>query len=184
MAMGLLVGLKPWPSQCAINSIAKCLATAKSEELNNPDSNTTVERDCVQAAPAAPMHKAVLMTLLAAVSSSAAAELVWLGDTSDAAIYFDTATIQWTGDIANMAVLYDLKTPVLSETNGHYYASQRLQSQYDCKEGQWRMLHFSWYSKNMGGGKMVEHVADSFQWKPVPPGSGVEALWKLACGKR
>ena len=130
------------------------------------------------------MHKAVLMTLLAAVSSSAAAELVWLGDTSDAAIYFDTATIQWTGDIANMAVLYDLKTPVLSETNGHYYASQRLQSQYDCKEGQWRMLHFSWYSKNMGGGKMVEHVADSFQWKPVPPGSGVEALWKLACGKR
>lgn len=130
------------------------------------------------------MRKAILAVLLAVVSGSAAAEWVWVGNTSNAAIYLDSATIRRTGDIVNMGVLYDLKTAVLSETNGIHYASQKLQSEYDCKEEQWRVLYFSWYSGNMGDGKMVEYVADSFKWKPVPPGSGAEALWQLACGEK
>ena len=130
------------------------------------------------------MRNAILMMLLAVVSGRAAAEWVWVGDTSTAAIYWDPATIRRTGNIVNMGVLHDLKTAVLSETNGIHYASQKLQAEYDCKEEQWRMLYFSWYSGNMGGGKMVEYLADSFKWKPVPLGSGVEALWQLACGKK
>ncbi len=130
------------------------------------------------------MRKAILAIVLAAVSASAVAEWVWAGDTSNAAIYFDPGTISRTGDIANMGVLHNLKTPVLSETNGIHYASQKLQSEYDCREEQWRMLYFYWYSGTMGAGKMVEYHADAFKWNPVPSGSAAEALWRLACGKK
>jgi hypothetical protein len=130
------------------------------------------------------MRKIVVTMLLTVMSSSAGAEWVRAGDTGNAAIYFDPATLSRAGNIVNMDVLYDLKAAVHSMTNGNQYASQKSQTEYDCKDKQWRMLNFSWYSGNMGAGKMVEYLADAFKWEPVPPGSGVEALWQLACGKR
>jgi len=36
----------------------------------------------------------------------------------------------------------------------------------------------------MGGGKVVYSDAYVTKWKPAPSGSGVETLWKLACGKK
>ena len=83
-----------------------------------------------------------------------------------------------------MGTLHDLKSAIVSKTNGKPYASQKLQSEYDCRDVRWRMLHFSWYSRNMGAGEMVEYLADSYKWDPVPPGSGVEVLWQFACERK
>ena len=129
-------------------------------------------------------RRAILLLLLAFASGSAAAEWVWVGDTSDAGIYADPAGMRRSDNVVTLGALYDLKRAVLSKTNGNRYASQILRSEYDCKEEKWRMLSYSWHSASMGAGKMVEELTDSFKWEPVPPGSGVAALWQFACGRR
>ena len=130
------------------------------------------------------MHRAILTLLLALLSHSAAAQWVEVGDTGNATVYVDPATIRRAGSMVKMGTLYDLKTAVVSKTNGKRYLSQKMQTEYDCREARWRMLHFSWHSGNMGGGEMVESLSDSYKWEPVPPGSGVEILWQLACGRK
>ena len=130
------------------------------------------------------MRKAIVMLLLAVVSSGAAAEWVKVGETSSATVYVDPATVRRDGDLVKIETLYDLKAAIVSKNNGKAYTSQKSQSAYDCKEAQWRMLSFSWYSKNMSEGKMVEYLSDTYKWEPIRPGSGVEMLWQFACGKR
>lgn len=129
-------------------------------------------------------RKTILMLLLAFASASAAADWVWVGDTSDAGIYVDPGSVRRSDDVVKMGVLYELKRAVLSKTNGNRYASQILQSEYDCRDEKWRMLSFSWHSGSMGAGKMVEELTDSYKWESVPPGSGVAALWQFACARR
>lgn len=129
------------------------------------------------------MRKVMLMVLPAVVSGSVAAEWVEVGYTSVATVYVDPATIRRNGNLVKMETLYNLKTAIVSMTNGKPYVSQKMQSEFDCKEEKWRMHYFSWYSRNMGGGEMVEHVSDSYAWRPVPPGSGNEIFWEIACDK-
>lgn len=130
------------------------------------------------------MLKAILMVLLAVVSHDAAAEWVKVAGASSADIYVDPATIRRTGNIVGVVALYDLKTAIVGAANDIPYLSQKSQTEYNCVEGKWRMVQFSWYSKNMGEGKMVESVTDSYEWAQVPPRTGANILWRVACGKQ
>ena len=128
------------------------------------------------------MHKVILMMLLAGVSSSAMAEWVSVGSNENTMIYVDQATVKRTGNMATMWHLTDFNSA--QKDMGEKYLSTKDQNEYDCKEMRWRRRAASQHSKNMGGGKVVYSDTYTTRWKPVPPDSGVEILWKFACIKR
>jgi len=82
------------------------------------------------------MHKAILIMLLAVVSSSAMAEWVSLGESGDKTLtnYADPATIRKSGNRVKMWSLYDFKTVQVR------FRSVRLQIEYDCKEEEYRVF--------------------------------------------
>ena len=137
------------------------------------------------AVPGRPVARQILsLMLLTGASGGAIADWIKVAELETGSIYADPDSIRRDGDLVKMGTLYDLKVPISSKTNGKRYVSQKLQGEYDCREEQWRILYFSWHSRNMGGGEMVEYLADAYKWEPVPAGSGVEILRHFACGKK
>lgn len=128
------------------------------------------------------MHKAILMLLLTVVSNSVVAEWVNVGSNENTAIYVDPSTAQRAGNMATMWHLTDFK--IAQQDMGEKYMSTKDQNEYDCKEVKLRRRASSQHSKNMGGGKVVYSDSYTTKWKPVPPDSGVEILWKFACVKK
>jgi len=128
------------------------------------------------------MHKAILMILLAVVSSSAIAEWIEIGATDNSTLYFDSNTIRKSGNKVKMWSLSDFNS--VEEVSGDKFLSEMHQDEYDCKEEQTRLLYLTWHSENMGGGNVVyvENEPDK-NWSPIPPESANEILWKFACGK-
>ena len=99
------------------------------------------------------MHKAILMLLLAVMSSSAMAEWVNLGE----------------------AVRKHPESSML-------YASIKEQSEYNCKEEQSSILYQVLFSENMGKGKRITK-RDPEEWGPIEPNTVGVKTWKFACGK-
>jgi hypothetical protein len=129
-------------------------------------------------------RRPVLALLLMVVSSSAAAEWIRVTELEAGSVYVDPATIRRDGDWVKMGTLIELKTAFVSKTNGRPYQSQKLQGEFDCEKEQWRQSSVSWYSGNMGEGKMVEYISDSYKWEPIRAGSAVEVLRQFACSKK
>lgn len=127
------------------------------------------------------MHRIILMVLLTAVSNGAMADWRAVGSNENTAIYIDPATIQRNGHMALMWHLTDFKTA--QKDMGDKYLSTKDQNEYDCKEEKLRRRASSEHSENMGKGKIVYSDSYTTRWKPVPPDSGVEILWKFACAK-
>ena len=128
------------------------------------------------------MRKVILMMSLAVVSNSVMAEWVNVGSNENTAIYVDPATIHRSGNMATMWHLTDYKTA--SKDMGEAYLSTKDQNEYDCKDVKIRRRASSQHSKNMGGGKVVYSDSFTTKWKPIPPESGTEVLWKFACVKK
>ncbi len=131
------------------------------------------------------MRRAVLMILLAVVSSSAIAEWVAIVSNETKTTYADPATIRRAGDRAKMWSLIDLKTAETAINGVMPFMSSRAQYEYDCKEEQSRILYLSFHSGNMSAGEIVYRSPDTRdKWSSIPPDSVTETLWKIACGKR
>lgn len=130
------------------------------------------------------MRKAILMMLMALVSSNALAEWVQVGNVETSAVYANPASIRRAGNRAKMWTLLDFKTTQQDSTNprnGHL--SEIARFEYKCEEQRARRLYYSWHSGNMGRDTVVSSDADPTKWSPVPRGTIQEDLWKLACGK-
>jgi len=119
--------------------------------------------------------------LLAVVSSSAAAEWTEVDSDETTTFYIDPTTIRRDGNLVKMWELVEYKTVRVRDTVK--YLSSKSQSEYDCKDEQLRTLSLSLHSRNMAGGRTVYVTSDLGKWRPVPPGGGIEVLWKIACGK-
>ncbi|MBI5659840.1 MAG: hypothetical protein HZC43_09920 [Nitrosomonadales bacterium] len=128
------------------------------------------------------MCKHILTVLLAVVSSGALAAWVDVGNNENTTIYVDPSAIQREGNLAKMWHLTDFKKP--NRDMGEPYLSAKDQFEYDCKDAKSRRRASSQHSGNMGGGKVVYSDSYTSKWKPVPPDSGVEILWKFACVKK
>jgi len=128
------------------------------------------------------MRKVILMMLLTVASNSAMAAWIDVGSNESTIIYVDPATVQRTGNMATMWHLTDFKTA--QKDMGEKYLSAKDQNEYDCKEVKLRRRASSQHSDNMGEGKVVYSDSFTTRWKPVPPDSGIEILWKFACIKR
>lgn len=128
------------------------------------------------------MRKIILSMLLSVVSSSALAEWVQVFRNEAVTVYADPATILKMGDSAKMWVLYDYQSVQSSNINKPYRSSSR-QSEYDCNEGQSRILSLTGHSANMAEADSVFSLSEPETWEPVPPSSLGELMWKIACGK-
>ena len=99
------------------------------------------------------MYRAILVMLLAVVSSSAMAEWVAIAAADGIISYANPATIRKSGNKVKMWSLIDFNS--VQEDAGDKFLSSKSQNEYDCKEERIRTLYFSWHSENMGDGDVV-----------------------------
>ncbi|MDO8597364.1 MAG: hypothetical protein Q7R45_12170, partial [Sulfuricaulis sp.] len=111
-----------------------------------------------------------------------AAEWVMVYDNDEYIAYADPATVFRDGNLVQMSDLIDLKSP-RSSPYGHQHASSTAHSEFDCQNARIRTIAFSLHSGQMGGGDLVETVAESNRWLPVAPGTFLDVLWQLACSQ-
>ncbi len=125
----------------------------------------------------------LLITLLVLSSEPVYAEweLVSGDDAAGLTVYVDRDTIRRKGNLAKMWQLYDYKT--VQAVAGDSLLSIQRHNEYDCTEERTRMLAYTWFSSNMGRGRVVYKTADEQQWEPVVPRSIDRTLWKVACSK-
>jgi hypothetical protein len=128
------------------------------------------------------MRKVILMTLLAVTSNSAMAEWVGLGSRDNYTVYADPATIQKTDNGIKMWWLGDFKTSASEGSEPHM--SMKTRTEFDCKEERLRTLSFSWYSKNIAKGKVVNNNSDIDIWVPNGTSPVGNVLRKFACRKK
>ena len=130
------------------------------------------------------MHKAILMRLLAVMSSSAMAEWVEVAEGGEEietiTAYADPDTIRKTGNRVKMWVLVDYK----KDEEEFGILSARLKEEYDCKEKKQRILFMAVYSGHMGKDETVEILSEpESSWQQPLAGGLAEALLEFACGK-
>jgi len=125
-----------------------------------------------------------LMILLVLSSGPAYAEWVLTSGNDDAGltVYVDPATIRRKGNLVKMWQLHDYKT--VQTVAGDSLLSIKRYNEYDCAEERTRMLAYTWFSDNMGSGKVVYSTPDEQEWEPVTPRSINRTLWKVACSKK
>ena len=141
------------------------------------------------------MRKAIVMMLLALVSSGAAAQWVewfvpkgntsqWVAANSTEAvtIYADTGTIRSTGNMAQMWDLTDMQVGKVLAGEKRTMSFKKEQ-EYDCNNQRARILYISWHSRNMGEGEIIGSDHTLGNWRPILLVTIHERLWKTACGK-
>ena len=128
------------------------------------------------------MHKVILMMLLAVVSSSAMAEWVKVGVSTDknTTIYADPTTIRKNGDKVKMWALWDHLTAKVVNSKPHM--STRVQKEFNCKEETDRQIYATTFSGNMLEGNTIA-MQGGRNWEPIALRTFGETLWKFACGK-
>lgn len=125
------------------------------------------------------MSKTILMILLAIVSNSAVAEWMYVVRNDQSYVYVDHSTIRKAGNRMGMSVLFDFKAA--DETRP--FMSTKIQSEYECKEEQYRITRIYVYSGNMGTGE-AEKNDTLTPWQPLKTGSAWKYLWSIACLKQ
>lgn len=129
------------------------------------------------------MYKVILLGLLLATSNSAMANWVSIGENDSFVMYVDNATIRKSGNIAKMWHMQDFK--VVQDASGAKFLSLKMQGEYDCQAEKSRHLAFTFFSGNMGGGKVVFRNGNvKEERQPIEPDSVNEDLWNVACAKK
>jgi len=108
-------------------------------------------------------------------------ELVSGDDTAKLTVYVDRETIRRDGNLVKMWQLYDYKT--VQTVAGDSLMSIQRHNEYNCTEPRTRMLAYTWFSSNMGRGRVVYKTAEEQQWESIVPRSIDQALWRVACSK-
>ena len=124
-----------------------------------------------------------LFTLLLLNPGSVQAEweLVSGDDSVKLTVYVDRETIRRQGHLVKMWQLYDYKT--VQTVAGDSLLSIQRHNEYNCTEPRTRMLAYTWFSSNMGRGRVVYKTAEEQQWERIIPRSIDQALWKVACSQ-
>lgn len=98
-----------------------------------------------------------------------------------ATLYVDKSSVRTDAGNADMWVLVDFRNA--QEVAGVRFLSSEFRKEYDCKNGQWRILSSSMLDKNMGAGQTVQSDAEPDEWKNAEPGSMAKTEWDVACQK-
>lgn len=126
----------------------------------------------------------LIITLL--VLSSGPVSAAWIltsgNDETGLQVYIDPDSIRRNGDLAKMWQLLDYKT--VQTVAGDSLLSMKRFSEYDCIAERTRMLGYTWFSGNMGSGKVVFSTPEVQQWEPIGSRSINRTLWRFACSKK
>ena len=79
-----------------------------------------------------------------------------------------------------MQLLFDLG-PKFKLSSGRKYLSVRFKVEFDCKEGQKRMLSLSQFSGNMGSGSPQFSFVNPSEWESVENNNLGGKAWEIAC---
>ena len=109
-------------------------------------------------------------------------ELVSGDDSSKLTVYVDRDTIRRQGNLVKMWQLYDYKT--VQTVAGDSLLSFQRHNEYNCTEPRTRMLAYTWFSSNMGRGRVVYKTAEEQPWEQIIPRSIEQTLWRVACDKQ
>ncbi|HXC68006.1 MAG TPA: surface-adhesin E family protein [Nitrospiraceae bacterium] len=125
----------------------------------------------------------LLITLLVLSSAPAYAEWVSLDANNQRGeiVYTDPDTIRLKGDVVTMWSLHDYKA--IQTMKRISYLSFKVQTEYDCAEERVRKLASTFFSGNMGSGKVVYTISKEGKWQQVEPGSLGQSEWDVACDK-
>jgi hypothetical protein len=110
------------------------------------------------------------------------ADWVVVGRAHTFTVYAHPATVRRSGGKATLWEIKDYNTAQMHD--GEPYMSQKTQTEYDCKEGRFRIIALSLHSGNLGGGKVIWSDPDPDNWKPVASGRTGVASRKFACGEK
>ncbi len=97
-------------------------------------------------------------------------------------IYVNPDTIHRTGNLVTMWELYDFETA--EHVAEHTHLSFKTHSEYHCSDGQTRWRQATYFSGNMGRGKIVYRHQPEDSLKSVPVNSVSHDLWTFACDKK
>jgi len=124
-----------------------------------------------------------LIPLLVLSSGPAYPEWVQIIKTEEGVTtYADPDTIRRKGNLVKMWELLDYET--IQTVIRISFSSSKEQREFDCSAERVRMLAVTYFSGNMGRGKVVWSDSDEQKWHPVQPESVGQARWKFACGKQ
>ena len=143
------------------------------------------------------------MTILLIVSTNALAEWVYLTSSSDSKVYINSKPTKKRGHKVKLWTLQDYeKTQLLGEQTGYYTGSGSLDSalgiehneqyykstididEYDCAEETSVNYGATFYSGNMGTGKIIASSNQRGSPKEIVPDTIGEAEYEFACNKK
>ena len=139
------------------------------------------------------MRNAIVLLLLAVMSTSAAAGWVVAGKTEVSTIYVDRFMPQ-QGDVINMWNLSDFNASKVFTIGGPTFSSIIRQEEFNCKEERMRTVYLEFNTRNMGRGDVIYSRGTPGgtigAWTHVGPGSGDSGarstdrlLFDIACRK-
>jgi len=122
-----------------------------------------------------------LVSNVACRENSTSTNWTEIGISGTATVYADLRSTRKQGDIVKMWNLlsFDTQQSVLGKRS---FRSMKNQVEYDCKQEQSRVIAIYTYPDKLGNGITIDLDTNPKQWKPRPPDSAGDALWKLACG--
>ena len=125
----------------------------------------------------------VLITVSALGGGPAHAEweLMSGDDSSKLTVYVDRTTIQRSGNLVKMWQMFDYQT-VQTVAGDSLLSFQRL-NEYDCAGERSRLLAYTWFSSNMGRGRVVYKTTEAQPWASIALRSIDQTLWKVACSQ-
>jgi hypothetical protein len=125
--------------------------------------------------------KPLVFILLFGLCTSAWAHWARIASHDEADVYADRASIVKQGKTVRMWSLFNYR--VVQRRGEVAFLSHMTREEYDCAKERQRTLYFSMYSDAMGEGRRVYSGSEPGEWAPVPRGSIVEKLWRIACGQ-
>ncbi|MCB1935104.1 MAG: hypothetical protein KDF59_04095 [Nitrosomonas sp.] len=128
------------------------------------------------------MKKIIFALFVFFIGPNAMAEWVQVGASEEDGgytVYANTESAQKAGHRVKMWTLIDYH--VEQRASGTNFLSKKIRRDYDCREGQMRVLAFSLFSWNMEKGELLRSYNQPQPWQRVQPDSLDEAEWKTAC---
>jgi hypothetical protein len=113
-------------------------------------------------------------------------KLIDISSDGESITYIDRSTIRRTGSFAKMWIIHDFFAEQ-SDNAGDKYRSRMARLAFDCKLEMSAINANIGFSEKMGGGSVVwshTNKEKSLDWGAIPPGSLVQEIWKIACGKK
>ena len=120
--------------------------------------------------------KFTFLLLALAAASPASAEWTHQGSTSDVNFYIDLSTIKKSAEVRRVWQLQNRNIPSKSGTR-----SLRALSEYDCKEGKYRIIQIDTFSEAMAQGTPLSTDPTPGQWHFIAPGTPFADSLKLVC---